>query len=78
MLTFASADVGTSFPVVSNLDTVRAANKISRNPQSERKPHDIKNQVQRRKRARDTAEEHLAALQTPIVEAHRPSKKTSQ
>ena len=31
MVTVATAGVGTSFPVVSNLETVRAANKISRN-----------------------------------------------
>ena len=75
MLTVASAGAGTSLPVVSNLETVRAANKTGRNPQSERRPHNIRIQVQKRKRARDTAQKNLAALQTPLVEAHRPSKK---
>ena len=75
MLTVAAAGTRTSIPVLSNLEMVRAANKTGRKPQSERTPQDIRILGQERKRARDAARRNLAALQTPLVEAHRPSKK---
>ena len=75
MLTVATAGFRTSLPVVSNLETVRAANKTQRDLQQERRPRDIKNQRQKRKRAREAAKRKLATVQTPLVEAHRPSKK---
>ena len=54
---------------------MRALNKSGGNPQLERKPIDVRAQRQSRKRAREAAQINLHSIHTPLVEAHRPSKK---
>ena len=66
---------GSSIPVISNVEAVRAMNKAGNDAQRERRPLDIRVQRQKRKRDHDRALKALDTLQTPLVEAHRPNKK---
>ena len=75
MLMMATGGVGTAFPVVSNLASLRALNKSGGIPQLERKPIDVMVQRQSRKRAREAAQINLHSTHTPLVEAHRPREK---
>ena len=64
-----------AYPVVSNLEAVRASNKSTRRAQRERVPQDVRAQYAKGKRKLDVALKRLAKVQTPLVEAHRPNKK---
>ena len=75
MLMVATGGVSNVFPVVSNLEEVRAMNKSGVKPQLERRPRDVRELQRNRKRAREAARTALATLQTPLVEANRPNKK---
>ena len=75
MISVATGGIGASLPVVSNLETVRALNKTKKNAQLERRPVDIRRKRKKRKRDYDRAHTKLHAVQTPLVEAHRPNKK---
>ena len=66
---------GKSFPIVSNLVRVRAANKAGSYAQREQRPQDFRKQQGKRKREHEAARRCLDTLQTPLVEAHRPNKK---
>ena len=71
----ATGGVGSAFPVSSSLETVKARNKFSGVPQLERRPMDIRAQRLNRKRKHQLSRQNLDKVQTPLVEAHRPSKK---
>ena len=64
-----------SVPVVSNLESVRAANKVGRMAQMEQRPQDLRELRLKRKRDHDAAQKKLDTVRTPLVEAHSPSKK---
>ena len=66
---------GGSYPVISNVEVVRASNKLCAAPQQERRPEDVRLQREKRKRQLDAAIKNLDAVPTPLVEANRPNKK---
>ena len=75
MLMMATGAHDACIPVISNLDSVEALNKFTRDPQTERRPLAIREQRQERKRAHEVANSILDTVQTPLIEAHRPGKK---
>ena len=75
MLLTALGGVGANIPVVSNVQSVRALNKSGRDPQYERRPCDIRVLRKKRKRSNKSARTFLHTVQTPLVDANRPSHK---
>ena len=75
MIMKAAGGTGQSLPVISNLATLQARNKICSSALREKRPHDVSTQRQKRKHAQETAQKKLDSLQTPLVEANRPNKK---
>ena len=75
MTMVATGGTGNSVPVVSNLESVRAANKAGRVAQMEQRPQDLMRQRLKRKQDHEAAKRKLDTVQTPLVEALRRSKK---
>ena len=71
----ATGGVGNALPIVSNIQSVRALNKSGRSAQNELCPRDVIIKRTKRKWVDEEIRKNLAAVQTPLVEAHRPSKK---
>ena len=71
----ANTGSGGTFPVISNIEVVRASNKFSRDARIVRRPEDVRMQQRKRKRQLDAALKNLEAVPTPLVEANRPNKK---
>ena len=75
MLMIAAGAAGTSYPVVSSLETVRASNKVSGVAQKQRRPFDVRYHRQKRERVFEVTRKQLNAVQTPLVKANRPNKR---